>query len=338
VGRTCFDWATGAGLRKITMGHLVPPNVNINFLGRWKLWLSLAAAFTLLCAAVFVIRGERNFGIDFRGGDLTVLQTQRKVTEQEVRDALRPLGFREEPIVQLLQEKDASGAVREYVSIRSGINTSEQIQKRLAEALPDAGFSEQRKESIGELVGKEMAINSGIALGLGLLGILLFVSIRFEFAFAVAAVVSLLNVVIVTLGMFSILGRELSLVMVGAVLAVAGYAINDTIVVFDRIRETLRSGGKASPVELTNRAINETLSRTLLTAGTTLLAVLSLYIFGGPVLNDFALAIIIGVAYGTLSSIFVATPVAMWLGTRGGRDFAEVVAKQAPDAPGTAGA
>lgn len=336
VGRTCFGWATGAGLKKISMGHLVPPGININFLGRWKVWLGLALAFTLLCATVFTIRGEKNFGIDFRGGDLTVLQTKRGVSEQEVRDALKPLGFREEPIVQLLQEKDPSGQVREYVSIRSGVNTSNQILKQLNEALPDAGFAEQRKESIGELVGKELATSSAIALGLGLLGILLFVSIRFEFAFAVGAVVSLLNVVIVTLGMFSILGRELSLVMVGAVLAVAGYAINDTIVVFDRIRESLHSGRRGTAVELTNKAINETLSRTLLTAGTTLLAVLSLYIFGGPVLNDFALAIIIGVAYGTIASIFVASPIAIWIGTRGGRNFADMVVKQESSGPAEA--
>lgn len=327
VGRTCFGWATAAGLKSVSMAHILPPGTNINFLGKWKLWLALCAAFTLFCVTFFLVRGEKNFGIDFRGGDLLVLQTKRKVAEQEVRDKLKSLGLKEEPIVQTLQEKDANGTVREYISIRSALNSSDLIQKTLREAIPDAGFSEQRKESIGELVGKELASNSLIALGLGILGILIFVSIRFEFAFAVGAVVALLNDVLITLGMFSIMGRELSLVMVGAILTVAGYSINDSIVVFDRIREGLHSGRKGTSLEITNAAINETLSRTLLTGGTTFLSVLALYIFGGPVLNDFAFAIMVGIVVGTFSSIFIASPIALWIATRNGRSLADMVAK-----------
>ena len=151
-----------------------------------------------------------------------------------------------------------------------------------------------------------------MALGLGVLGILIYVSLRFEFSFALGAIVALLHDVIITIGVFALLGRELSLVMVGAVLTIAGYSINDTIVVYDRIRSGLREGRKGSEREIMNASINETLGRTMLTGGMTLVTVLALYIGGGPVLNDFALAILIGVLVGTYSSVFVASPIVLW--------------------------
>jgi SecD/SecF fusion protein len=141
---------------------------------------------------------------------------------------------------------------------------------------------------------------------------LIYVTIRFEFAFALGAVVAVLHDVILTLGLFSLIGGELSLVMVGAVLTIAGYSINDTIVVFDRIRDALKSGASGSVRDLMNTAINETLGRTILTGGTTILSVGALYFFGGAVLQDFAFAILAGILIGTYSSIFVAAPIVLW--------------------------
>ncbi len=161
-------------------------------------------------------------------------------------------------------------------------------------------------------MGKQLALKSLFALGLGILGILIYVSLRFEFSFAVGAIVALLHDVIITIGVFALLGKELSLVMVGAVLTIAGYSINDTIVVYDRIRSGLREGRKGSVREIMNASINETLGRTMLTGGMTLVTVLALYIGGGPVLNDFALAILIGVLVGTYSSVFIASPIVLW--------------------------
>jgi preprotein translocase SecF subunit len=183
------------------------------------------------------------------------------------------------------------------------------------------------------VVGGELARNSFIALGLGMLGILIYVTLRFEFSFAIGALVALLHDVIITVGVFALFGRELSLVMVGAILTIAGYSINDTIVVYDRIREGLHSGRRGSIMEIMNASINETLSRTLLTSGCTLLSVAALFFFGGPVLHDFAFAILIGIVVGTYSSIFIASPIVLWWSGRKGSSLqAEVVKPVVPTA------
>ena len=154
-----------------------------------------------------------------------------------------------------------------------------------------------------------------------MIGILIYVTIRFEFSFAIGALIALLHDVIITVGVFSLLGRELSLVIVGAVLTVAGYSVNDTIVVYDRIREGIKAGRSGSITHIMNASINETLSRTILTGGVTLLTTGALFFFGGPVLNDFALTILIGILVGTYSSVFIAAPVVLWWSGRGGRDL-----------------
>jgi preprotein translocase SecF subunit len=178
--------------------------------------------------------------------------------------------------------------------------------------MPNAAFKVEGSERVGALVGGELAKNSLIALGLGILGILIFVTFRFELSFAVGAIVALLHDVLMTVGMFSLLGRELTLTMVGAVLTIAGYSINDTIVVYDRIREGLASGRRGTIEEIMNSSINQTLSRTILTSTVTLIPILCLFFFGGAVLRDFSLAIIIGVVVGTYSSIFIASPIVLW--------------------------
>ncbi|MFM7375254.1 MAG: protein translocase subunit SecF, partial [Chthoniobacterales bacterium] len=165
---------------------------------------------------------------------------------------------------------------------------------------------------------------------LGLLGILIYVTVRFEFSFALGAIVALLHDVIITVGVFSMLGREISLVMVGAVLTIAGYSINDTIVVFDRVREGLMSGRRGSVAQIMNECINETLGRTILTGGTTLLATAALFFLGGPVLSDFALAILIGILVGTYSSIFVAAPIVLWWSKRTGKSIKREVLGDLP--------
>ena len=159
---------------------------------------------------------------------------------------------------------------------------------------------------------RRQALGHFIALGLGILGILIFVTFRFELSFAVGAIVALLHDVLMTVGVFALLGRELTLTMVGAVLTIAGYSINDTIVVYDRIREGLASGRRGTIEEIMNSSINQTLSRTILTSTVTLIPILCLFLFGGAVLRDFSLAIIIGVVVGTYSSIFIASPIVLW--------------------------
>jgi len=333
VGRTLFTWATDFGLSKISMCKLIPDGVAVNFLGKWRLWLAIAALLSISSVGIFWARGEHNFGIDFKGGDMLQLSFVKPVTEEQVRSAIDEIGLGSESVVQLLKEKDGQGGVREYVNIRSPFETADKIAAHLQEKMPEAGFVEHQTVKIGKVVGGELLRNSLIALGLGMLGILIFVGTRFEFAFALGAITALLHDVIVTLGLFAVTGRELSLVMIGAILAIAGYSINDTIVIFDRIRESLHAGRKGTVQELMNSAINETLSRTILTSGTTFLAAASLYFFGGPVLHDFAFTIMAGILIGTYSSIFIAPPMVLWFSSRKGHNLADEVLKKAP-APG----
>ncbi|MEY2584655.1 MAG: preprotein translocase subunit SecF, partial [Verrucomicrobiota bacterium] len=173
-----------------------------------------------------------------------------------------------------------------------------------------------------------------IALGLGILGILIFVTFRFELSFAVGAIVALLHDVIITVGVFSLLNRELTLTMVGAILTIAGYSINDTIVVYDRIREGLASTKRGSIEQIMNDSINQTLSRTILTSTVTLIPILCLFFFGGSVLRDFALAIIIGVAVGTYSSIFIASPIVLWWTRARGGNLRREISEKAVAATG----
>jgi SecD/SecF fusion protein len=306
VGRNALEWFVDTGrVKKISMLHLISSQ-NINFLGKGFLACMCSLALIIAGASAFYVRGERNFGVDFRGGDLVTLSSTNNIDLGQVRAALKPIGLEDASI------QESSQAGKNYITIRTPLNTSDKVEKEIMQGMPAAGFHVERSERVGALVGGELAKSSLIALGLGILGILIFVTFRFELSFAVGAIVALLHDVIITVGVFSLLGRELTLTMVGAVLTIAGYSINDTIVVFDRIREGLASGRRGSIEQIMNESINQTLSRTILTSTVTLIPILCLFFFGGPVLRDFSLAIIVGVVVGTYSSIFIASPIVLW--------------------------
>jgi len=317
VGRHCLGWLVDTGrLKRISMLHLISAQ-NINFLGKGFIACMCSLALLLAGATAFYLRGERNFGVDFRGGDLITLSAPGKIDIAQVRNALKPIGLADASI----QESTQAG--KSYITVRTPLNTSDKVEKQIMQTLPNAGFHVEGSERVGALVGGELAKSSLIALGLGILGILIFVTFRFELSFAVGAIVALLHDVLMTVGMFALLGRELTLTMVGAVLTIAGYSINDTIVVYDRIREGLASGRRGTIEEIMNSSINQTLSRTILTSTVTLIPILCLFFFGGAVLRDFSLAIIIGVVVGTYSSIFIASPIVLWwTRARGGRETA----------------
>ena len=306
VGRNCLGWLVDKGrLKRISMLHLISAQ-NINFLGKGFIACMCSLALLLAGGFAFYKRGDRNFGVDFRGGDLITLSAPGKIDIGQVRGALKPIGLADASI----QESTQVG--RSYITIRTPLNTSDKVEKQVMQTLPSSGFRVEGSERVGALVGGELAKNSLIALGLGILGILIFVTFRFELAFAVGAIVALLHDVLMTVGMFALLGHELTLTMIGAVLTIAGYSINDTIVVYDRIREGLASGRRGTIEEIMNSSINQTLSRTILTSTVTLIPILCLFFFGGAVLRDFSLAIIIGVIVGTYSSIFIASPIVLW--------------------------
>jgi len=317
VGRNFLGWFVDTGkLRRISMLHLISAQ-NINFLGKGFIACMCSLALLLAGATAFYLRGDKNFGVDFRGGDLITLSASSKIDIGQVRHALQPIGLADASI----QESTQVG--KSYITIRTPLNTSDKVEQQIMQTLPNAGFHVEGSERVGALVGGELAKSSLIALGLGILGILIFVTFRFELSFAVGAIVALLHDVLMTVGVFALLGRELTLTMVGAVLTIAGYSINDTIVVYDRIREGLAGGRRGTIEEIMNSSINQTLSRTILTSTVTLIPILCLFFFGGAVLRDFSLAIIIGVVVGTYSSIFIASPIVLWwTRARGGRESA----------------
>src|SRR5213595_2344491 len=306
VGRNIFEFFVDTGrVKKISMLHLISSQ-NINFLGKGFLACMCSLALIIAGATSFYVRGEKNFGVDFRGGDLITLSSPQTIDVGQVRAALAPINLADAAI----QESNQAG--KNYITVRTPLHTSDAVEKQIMTAMPQAQFKVEGAERVGALVGGELARSSLVALGLGILGILIFVTLRFELSFAVGAIVALLHDVLITVGIFSLLHRELTLTMVGAVLTIAGYSINDTIVVYDRIREGLASGRKGSIEQIMNESINQTLSRTILTSTVTLIPILCLFLFGGAVLRDFSLAIIIGVVVGTYSSIFIASPIVLW--------------------------
>lgn len=306
VTRTLFRFLTANGkVTKLSMLDLSPRH-QFNFLNKRFLALGFSALLFAGSIGVFAWNGEKNFGIDFRGGDLIVLDSAQPITVAETRSALNKVGLGESSI-QLERE-----GIKEMLSVRSGQGTAPQVLAAIQADYPDRNVTVAQEETVGAAIGMEFAKRALFALALGTLGILLYTTLRFEFGFALGVVAALLHDVVLTLGIFSLVGGQLSLVMVGAILTIAGYSVNDTIVIFDRIREGLKSGERGSILEIMNRSINETLGRTILTGGTTLLSVGALYFFGGTVLRDFAFAILIGILIGTYSSIFIAAPIVWW--------------------------
>jgi SecD/SecF fusion protein len=310
VTRTIFSWGLQLGfIKRISMLHLIKSK-SFDFLGKWR--PALIGSVLLLAAsfAAFGLRGSKMFNIDFTGGDFLLIKSATELPEASIRAELSRIGLGNAVIQQ--EAGMQQNTVSHFISIRSPFGTADKIAHQLEQGFPKANLTVERSEGVGPIMGTQLATTSLFALGIAILGILVYVTIRFEFSYAVGTIVAMLHDLVITLGIFVMTGREFSLVMVGAILTIAGYSINDKIVVFDRIREGLRSGRKGTIQFLMNASINETLSRTILTSGVTLLCMLSLLFFGGPVLADFAFTNVVGIIVGTYSSIFIAAPIVLW--------------------------
>ena len=309
VTRNIFSWALSLNLiKKISMLHLIRSK-SFDFLSKGRVTLMASAILVVASFAAFALRGSHMFNIDFTGGDFLLVKTEKAFSESQVRAELQKIGLADAVIQNESSQQNNQSA--HLISIRAPFGTAAKMAAQLKQGL-DPNLVVEQSEGVGPVMGSQLATTSIFALTIGILGVLIYVTIRFELSFAVGAIVAMIHDLIVTLGVFVLTGREISLVMVGAILTIAGYSINDKIVVFDRIREGLRSGRKGSIQTLMNASINETLSRTILTSGVTLICMLSLLIFGGPVLADFAFTNVVGVIIGTYSSIFIAAPIVLW--------------------------
>jgi SecD/SecF fusion protein len=328
VTRVLFRWGVDTGLlRKLSFMNLIKPG-NYDFLGKRK--MSAIASLILIGASVggYALHNKDALGIDFTGG--TLIQFQLGETEVPLDDVNAAIGQLTLTRAAYAQE-ESNPATGTLLSIRCDKSDSVNIENKLREAIPALAArsapTDQNpegeytiaasKEEVSALIGMTFLKESLIALAFGLFGILIYITVRFEFSFAIGAFTALLHDVIISVGLIVLFGNELSLIHVGAILTIAGYSINDTIVVFDRIRESLLYR-RGSVEEIMNEAINATLSRTVLTSATTIVTVSILSFFGGSQLRDFSLVILIGLVVGTYSSIFVASPIVLWWSSRKG--------------------
>ena len=280
----------------------------IDFMGKRHLAAVLSIAVVAVGLFVGFKRGAENFGVDFTGGQQLSLDFAKKAGVEELRAALEGAGIRG-PGIQY-QRSGVGEEQSEVLALKvAGPEEGALAQQVMADQFADNGFKLIQEDTVGPQVGKELQRSGLIALGLSLVGMIIYITIRFEFSFAIGAVVGLLHNVLITLGVYFLLGRQLTTTSIAALLTVVGYSVNDTIVVFDRIRETRKLRGGRLDKAVVNESINATLSRTLLTSLTTLLSVAMLMTFGGGAIFDFALAIFVGVVAGTYASAFIASPV-----------------------------
>ncbi len=309
VTRVIFDFLTSKGLHKLPMLSFFPRVPQLRFMSKRYFAYALSLFLIVVGLTSFIKRGEKNFGIDFTGGILQEYEFKAQLTTNDLREVLKDINIGDSLIQRV---KDT----QRYI-IRTYSGSTEEIVAKFKEKFGESNVELLRAESVGAMVGKDLRKKAINAITFSLIAMCLYIAIRFRFKFAIAAIIALIHDVLISAGALSLTGREFSLPVIAALLTIVGYSINDTIVVFDRIRENMRLQKKIKFSELVNNSINQTLSRTILTSLTTLLTVLSLYLFGGEVINPFAFILLVGVVVGTYSSIFIASPVVVeWLGNK----------------------
>jgi len=313
VTRLLFNFLVDRNiLKSLTMLHVIRSS-KVDFMAIAKPLFIVTWLFVVVSLAFGVSRGSKLFGVDFLGGDSTVYSFTQKVGVDEVRSAVTGSGEKD---AQIQYQKDAGGSGAETLRVTTSSGSADKVESALEKAFPQANFVAIGKQQVGAVVGEEIQRSAVVASLFAMLGILFYVAFRYEFSFAVAAVVAVLHDVLFTIGAFCIAnyvsGREFNATVVAAVLTIIGFSINDKIVIFDRIREDLKLGARGSFRDIINQALNQTLSRTIITSGTVFLATLSLFIFGGGVINDFAFTFLIGIVMGTYSSIYIASVIVLW--------------------------
>jgi preprotein translocase subunit SecF len=291
--------------------EIIKTKTNIDFMAQRKLAIVVSGALLLVSLVSFGLRGL-NYGIDFTGGTLIEVGYPETADLVQVRTDLSEAGYPR----AVVQYFGTTHDVLVRLAPRGDVSKAELSSDvlRVLRKSGGEGMQLRRVEFVGPQVGEELTEQGGLAMLIALGAILVYVSLRFQWKFSLGAVAALFHDVIVTIGFFSVLGFEFDLTVLAAVLAVIGYSLNDTIVVFDRVRENFRTMRKGTPIQIFNSSLNQTLSRTLMTSLTTLLVLVALFFLGGELIHEFAIALIVGVIVGTYSSIYVASTAAIGLG------------------------
>ncbi|MDA8432275.1 MAG: protein translocase subunit SecF [Nitrospiraceae bacterium] len=292
-------------------------NTNIDFMGKRKFAFVFSGILSIIgiIAVIQVANGRANLGIDFAGGTAIQLKFAKPVNLAAVRGALEGGGVKD------FELQDFPGTNKVLIRVKkfeSELGKSgDAITGIIKEKLPDNPYVVDSTTEIGPKVGGKLRADAAKAIGMSVIGILIYIAIRFRFNFAVGATIATFHDVLAVLGVFYLLGREINLIVVTALLTIAGYSLTDTVVVFDRIRENMKLRVKDSVEAIMNVSINEVLSRTIVTSLTVFISSLALFLFGGDVIHDFALAMLMGVIIGTYSSVFVASPIVLvWSGKK----------------------
>lgn len=294
---------------------------NIDFMGKRRYAFVFSGLIFVIgiIALIQIARGAANLGIDFTGGTAVQIKFEKPIVLSEVRNALEEAGLEDFDLQDMPVEKKILIRVKKQEDILGGF--SEKIVSQLSQRFSDQNLVVESTTEIGPKVGERLRNDALLAIMWATAGLLIYIAWRFQFKFGVGATIATLHDVIATLAVFYIMDIEINLVIISALLAIAGYSLTDSVVVFDRIRENLKTRYRESVEVVVNQSINEVLSRTIITTLTTLLAALALFFFGGEVIHDFAFAIMIGIIVGTYSSIFVASPIVLLWG--GKRPFAK---------------
>lgn len=284
------------------------PNTNIDFVGKQKYALTFSAILILITIISLILHKGPRYGVDFAGGIVVQVKFSKPVTAEEIKQHLKPVNL-QDSVVQEFEEKGQNEFLiqssKETIDIE---NIQQVVSQALSKGFGEKSFEVRRVESVGPKVGKDLRKKGLLAVIFSWLLMLVYVAFRFEFSFGVGGIIALAHDVLVTIGAFSLTNKEIDLTIVAALLAIVGFSINDTIVIFDRVRENRRKKPYESLSNLLNRSINDTLSRTILTTGTVLMGVLTLLIFGGGVIHDFAYAMLVGCISGTYSTLYIASP------------------------------
>ena len=310
VTRTVFDLLLAkGGLKSLAMLQFLKRPPQFNYLKVRKICYIVSLIVILIGAVAFFKRGPGMFGVDFSGGSMQEYRFKEPVGIDRLRKSLTEIGYGTASIQRVGETSQ--------IIIRSPLQSESAISEKIKKDFPDNPYEILRIESVGPVVGKELKSKALWAFAVSLLAIWLYVVYRFDFRYAFGAIFSLFHDGLVAVGFVALTGRELSITVLAAVLTILGYSINDTIVIFDRIRERRRTGIKEGFEEAVNNSVNQTMSRTILTSFTVFMVVLSLYFYGGEVINDFAFTMLVGLISGTYSTVYIAAPVLVdWPGSK----------------------